>query len=109
MIDFDTLVLAPLLSPAIFGRPATITPVVSQPNADPFVVYGDFRITNPDMILEDGILSTNVFTFSVRVSDFAVFVRAGDQIAIDGTAYLVDDSDPDAQGGSLITLKKAQQ
>ena len=116
-IDFDALVLAPLQ--ALFGKPIIVTPIASQPAAAPYLSRGDLRIQNIDMLLEDGIMSTQVITMGVRKADFATFVAPGDKILIGfvtvastvvgGTAYLIDDTDDDAQGHSILTLKRVDQ
>ena len=107
MIDFDALVLAPLQN--LFGKPIIVTPIASQPGVAPYVARGDLRIQNVDMPLEDGIMSTQVITMGVRKADFAVFVAPGDTILAGGKPYLIDDTDDDAQGHSILTLKRADQ
>ena len=118
-IDFDRLVVGRLQ--AIFGKPIVVTPLASQPGAAPYVARGDLRIQNIDMPLEEGagIMSTQVISMGVRKADFAVFVAPGDKIligfvlvagaAVGGTAYLIDDTDDDAQGHSILTLKRVDQ
>lgn len=107
VIDFDRLVLAPLMS--VFGKPIVVTPTVSQPGAAPFLTRGDLRIQNIDMPLEEGIMSTQVISMGVRKADFAVFVQPGDVIVAGGKPYLVDDTDDDPQGHSILTLKRVDQ
>ena len=107
MINFDVLVLAPLQN--LFGKPIVVTPTVSQLGVAPYLVCGDLRIQNIDMQLEDGIMSTQVITMGVRKADFAVFVAPGDGILAGGKPYLIDDTDDDAQGHSILTLKRADQ
>ena len=107
VIDFDRLVLAPLMS--VFGKPIVVTPTASQPGQPAYAARGDLRIQNIDMPLDDGILSTQVITLGVRKADFLVFVAPGDSVVVGGKPYLIDDTDDDPQGHSILTLKRADQ
>lgn len=106
VIDFDRLVLAPLMS--VFGKPIVVTPTASQPGVSPYLARGDLRIQNIDMPLQDGIMSVQVITIGLRKADFLVFVQPGDGLNVAGVDYIVDDTDDDPQGHSIITLKRVQ-
>ncbi len=104
-MDFDRLVIAPLMG--IFGKPIIVTPTVSQPGMPSYVARGDFRISNIDMsLLGGGIESTQTIAIGLRKADFLVFVVPEDVITVDGVDYLVDDTDDDPQGHSIVTLKR---
>ena len=106
MIDFDLLVIAPLMG--VFGQPIVVTPTASQPGAAPFLSRGDLRIQNVDMPLQEGIMSVQIITIGLRKADFLVFVQPGDVLNAAGVDYVIDDTDDDPQGHSIITLKKVQ-
>jgi hypothetical protein len=107
LIDFDALVLSPLMG--TFGQPVTVTPLASQPGQPVYVMRGVPKVENIDVQLEDGIVSMQVITMGVRVRDFDVFVKPGDLIAWPGFDTILDDTDEDAQGGSKLTLKKRSE
>lgn len=91
-----------------FARPITVFPDKSQPalSVVPYAARGVWSVRNIDTPLEDGsIFSDQILTLGVRLSEFAVEPVPGDRIVVDGTTYLIDDTDPDGQGGSTITLK----
>jgi hypothetical protein len=111
MIDFDALVLGPAM--AIFARPITVRPIVSQPLAAPYAARGIWGRRAADMQLEDGsILGTDDLTIGIRIGEFPILPKPGDLIEIDahmslpriGVCEMVDDGD-DGQGGYAIVVK----
>ena len=51
-------------------------------------------------------MSSQVITLGVRVADFAIFVVPEDVVTFGEQSYVVDDTDEDGQGGSVLTLKR---
>lgn len=120
MIDFDALVLAPCQS--ILARPITVTPLASQPGNStamppllaglPYLARGIWSSKPTDVATEDGILSSQVHTLDIRALDFPVPPIAGDVIEVPAAGSLprlgvclVEDTDDDGQGGTVLTLK----
>ena len=111
MIDFGGLVLAPAM--AVFARPVTVTPLVSQPGAAAYPARGVWAVRAIDVPLEDGtIMNSKVLTLGIRTAEFAVRPRKGDQIEVLAHGSLprvgiclVDDTNPDGQGGMSLIAK----
>ena len=111
MIDFDATVLSAAMD--AFARPFTVTPLKSQPGLPAYAARGVWTSKPVDVPLEDGnIMSSQVHTLGVRLSEFQVPIAPGDivDIPISGTApalgsFAVEDTDDDGQGGSVLTLK----
>jgi hypothetical protein len=120
--DFSALVLGPCV--AVFGWPALVTPLKSQPNAKPYSANGIWTITDIDIPLDDGeVMSNRTLKFGIRLSDFTVAPKQGDWITA-SVQYLpltywqgdfdpgsnidliVDDVRPDGQGGATLVLKR---
>ncbi|SER57197.1 hypothetical protein SAMN05216548_12620 [Faunimonas pinastri] len=110
MIDFDALVLTPAMD--AFSRPIIIDPVNSQPGVFAYSARGVWA-SKPDTIQTEGgeVISTNVPTLGIRLSEFSVAPVQGDQITI--PAYLsapalgtffVFDVNGDGQGGADLVL-----
>lgn len=105
MIDFDREVYAAIA--AEFARPITVIPVESQPGAAAYAARGDYRERPVDVQTEDGaIMSTTTKTIGVRLAEFSIQIAPKDRIVIDGTTFIVDDTDDDGQGWSVVTLKE---
>jgi len=106
VINFDNLVVAPLMS--VFGVPIVITPVISQPGAAPFLGRGVWSIKTVEIPLENGtILSTYEPHLGIRLADYPIPLRQEDAVLVNGTNYLVFDIQPDGQGAADLTLKDA--
>ena len=105
MVDFDALVLAPTMN--LFARPVQIVPIKSKPNTPvPYAARGIWSVRNIDVPMEDSsIYSDTIYTLGIRLSEFDVVPVPEDKVIVDGIAYLIDDLDPDGQGGSVISLK----
>ena len=121
-IDFSSLCLAPQM--AVFGRPVTVTPLLSQPHAAPYPLKGIFTITSVDIPTEDGGFFSSVsLKFGLRMSDCPIPVLQGDWIStsvvnlplgywqgsIDPTIildFMVNNMTPDGQGGATCVLKR---
>jgi hypothetical protein len=111
VIDFNALVLGPCMS--AFARPIIVKPMKSQPSRRPYEVQGILTIRNIDVQLDDNsIMSSQVITVGIRLSDFETPPAQGDQIDIPAYLslpalgpHLVDDGDDDGNGGSVLTLK----
>jgi hypothetical protein len=114
--DFDRLVLRPAMH--AFGKPITITPTVSQPNAAPYPARGVWEEQHVEIPLMDGgLLSANTLDLGIRLSEFAVRPVQGDFVGIADTrfwrpeligSYVINDVKPDGQGGAKIILKRQQ-
>lgn len=121
-VDLSGLVLAPCMS--VWGRPATVTPIVSQPNGGSYTARGVWTVKVTDIILEDNtVFSNRKITYGVRLADFEFAIKEGDWIttpvsqlplaywqgdlAPDAVIdFVVDDATPDGQGHSVLTLKR---
>ena len=121
-IDFSSLVLAPAM--ATFGRPVTVTPLRSLPNAVPYQARGVWTLETISIPTEDGgYLSTSRMKFGIRLADWPAAPKQGDWITtaarelplgfwrgdIDPNSnidFIVDDFTPDGQGGVLLILKR---
>ena len=106
-MDFDNLVLSPCM--AAFGVTVTVTPLKSQPTAEPYTATGVYDRSESIVMMADGseMASTNV-TLGIRLSDFTVPPREGDKIALNGKTYKVDALFPDGQGGADLRLKEVR-
>ena len=105
MVDFDALVLAPTMN--LFARTVQIVPIKSKPNTPaPYAARGIWSARNIDVPMEDSsIYSDTIYTLGIRLSEFDVVPVPEDKVIVDGVTYLIDDLDPDGQGGSVISLK----
>jgi hypothetical protein len=107
-IDFSALCLGPAM--AVFGREVTIVPIKSQPQAGLYLACGIYTEQPVDIPTEDGsILSSTNITLGIRLSEFEVVPVPGDRVRIDGQQFIIDDTDDDGQGGSVLSLKKTSQ
>src|SRR5215831_17321026 len=80
-VDWSTSVYLPAFD--FFARPATITPLVSQPNAAPYAVRGCFDTEDLEVPAEDGsFLQTQRTIFDIRESELLVLPAQGDRINI---------------------------
>jgi hypothetical protein len=122
MIDFSGLVLAPCIN--LFGCQVTVTPVKSQPLAQPYGAQGIWTVENVNIVTEDGgVFSNRTIKLGIRMADFTVAPAPGDWIStaashlplaywqgdVDPYAvldFIVDDQNPDGQGGASLTLKR---
>ena len=106
-MDFDNLVLSPCM--AAFGVTVTVTPLKSQPTAQPYAATGVYDRSEAIVMMADGseMASTNV-TLGIRLSDFTVPILEGDKIALNGKTYKVDALFPDGQGGAELRLKEVR-
>lgn len=108
MIDFDKLVLAPCQ--AVFGEPATFTPVASAPGAPSFAGRGIYTERPVDVQLVDGsVLSSAEKWLDIRLSEIAIVPAQGDRVALRGKLFVVEDLDEDGQGGARLTLKELRE
>lgn len=114
MIDFDKIVLAP--NAAIFARPITVNPIVSQPAVAPYSARGIWKSQPVDVQMEDGIMSSQMHTLDVRLAEFPVPIVPGDTVLVDAFQSLprigvceVEDTGEDGQGMSILTLKIVEQ
>lgn len=105
MIDFDTLVLGPCLS--AFGQITLYT----APGQS-FDLPGIFDRYHAEITFDAGgvPVSTQRPMLGVRESDFpfGLLPAQGDTVLIDGTVYLVTDTQPDGHGHILLPLKLAR-
>jgi hypothetical protein len=122
MIDFSQLVLAPCMM--VFGAPITVTPTKSQPLASPYAASGVWHVENINIVTEDGgNFSNRTVKLGIRLADFAVCPTQGDWITTEARNlplaywqgdvdpnssidFVIDDQNPDGQGGASLTLKR---
>jgi hypothetical protein len=108
VIDFDKLVLAPCQ--AVFGEPATFTPVASAPGAPSFAGRGIYTERSVDVQLVDGsVLSSAEKWLDIRLSEIAIVPAQGDRVALRGKLFAIEDLDEDGQGGARLTLKELRE
>lgn len=114
MIDFDALVLGPAMT--VFAKPIIVNPVRSQPGHAAYAARGVWAIKPIDVQTEDGsVMSSRIYTLGVKLSEFLVPPTEEDQVTITNViirdvmrataTFLIDDVDPDGQGGAVWTLK----
>jgi hypothetical protein len=112
VVDFSRLVLRPCIG--AFPKAVSVNPLKSQPGHPAYDKQADgvaplrgiWTVRNIDVQTEDGaIMSSVTYTLGIRLSEFTVPPVPEDQVTVDGVAYLIDDSDPDGQGGAVLTLK----
>lgn len=106
MIDFDALVLGPTME--TFAEPFTVRPVESA--VEPYQLRGIWSERPNDIIVGDELISSGqIRTVGIRASENAVAPKPGWKIKREKTAqlYIIDDTDDDGQGGTLLTLKEA--
>lgn len=94
-----------------FGRPITITPVVSQPGAPAYDNRAYFDTKELDVLTEDGGIFSDSKTFiDIRLKEFAVVPMQGDLITIPfnedvpGGTYEVLDLSGKGNAGGMITI-----
>lgn len=104
MIDFDALVLGPAMD--TFARPVSIIPLKSRSSSVPYAARGVYAERPVDVLTEgDAILSSTNITLGIRLSEFTVEPVQGDKVVIGARTFLVDDTDPDGEGGLMLALK----
>ena len=80
-VDWSTGVYLPVFD--FFARPATITPLVSQPSGAPFSVRGIYDTEDLEVAAEDGsFLQSQRTIFDIREYEFQVLPAQGDRIYI---------------------------
>lgn len=109
MIDFDKMVLAPLVK--VFGQPSGAVPSF-QPDAGgaPYDLDGIFtKGFKAQSVGEDGFpeWNTTAPTFGARALDFQAPPKKNDMVTISGTQYIVTDVRPDGVGWLVLALKEA--
>ncbi len=110
-IDLEQ-VLGPVLMDT-WGETVTCLPIVSQPAQPAFDVTAVFDAEH-EVILEhikDSEIdaaghSTTMPVVTVRLSDFAVAPKMGDQFTIRSQVYIVYDPQPDGEGFADLVLRK---
>jgi hypothetical protein len=84
-VNFSVFVYLPCQE--IFGRPVTVTPLVSQPTAGSYSARGIFR--THDTVIDGGevgaVISDQESVLYVRDTEFAVVPMQGDMISIPTT------------------------
>ena len=121
-IDFSALVLGPCMD--TFARPLTVYPVASQPTAPQYANRGIWIIDQVPFVGEDGILmSTRTVKMGIMLVDYPVPPQQYDFISVavadlpmgyktdtlnpnKPVDFVIDDVNPDGQGGAHLTLKR---
>lgn len=111
-LDFSTMVY--LVTQDFFGRPVTITPIMSNPSSGPYPIRGIYNSGDIDIVTEAGnIMSDQETTLDIRDNEFFDIGQPvpiqGDLITIpaDGNVPAAGDfevTDTDASGGGETTL-----
>jgi hypothetical protein len=100
-----------------FGRVITVTPIVSQPAAAPYVTRGILDIDKLDVAAMDGsIISETSIVLDIRDAEFAVLPLQGDLIDIPSDSgipaegqFEIIDTDPNGGGETTLTLRRIVQ
>jgi hypothetical protein len=103
MVDWDSLVLAPLQS--VFGEPVTFLPAIGQPIA----VSGIFDEAYREVDLAGGMaVTTESPVLGIRISDFPVLPLQGDQVTVPSRAktYIVREVQLDGHGAAKLLLNE---
>lgn len=113
-LDFAALVLGPAMQ--AFGKPFTVTPSASLPDAAPYRVCGIWEEQHVDIqTMDGGVLSSNTIDLGIKLDDFTAVPQQGDMVALTSVRdwrpellgnYIIDDVKPDGQGGAKIMLKR---
>jgi hypothetical protein len=96
-----------------FGRPITITPVISQPNAPAYSGRGIFDTSPMDVLAEEGaIFSEQRSVLDIRDAEFPVMPLQGDQVTIPpygilpGGNYEIIDLKANGGGETSLALRQ---
>jgi|ERR1035437_151899 hypothetical protein len=103
-IDFNSLVGIPNM--LVFAIPVTHTPK----GGVSYLTQGIWSMTHLDVMMDDGSkLSTVTISLGISLSQFYFIPAVGDTIALaeSGQTFLIDDIQPDGQGGAKLLLKAA--
>lgn len=102
MIDWDSLVIAPLM--AAFGQPVLYQPV----GGTAFTINGVYDEAYRDVqaISDSAEISTTMPVVGVRVADFPSPPKRGDKLVIVATSdqFIVKDVRPDGHGEAKLML-----
>ena len=100
-VDFNSLVLIPNM--LVFAIPVTHTPV----GGVGYLTQGIWSMTHLDVMMDDGAkLSTVTISLGIALSQFDFIPAVGDMITLaSGQTFLIDDIQPDGQGGAKLLLK----
>lgn len=116
MLDFDGGLLVQLQ--AVYSRPITVRPIVSQPGSSPYAARGVFSTGPVDAVsaaVADLAFSDQRTSVWIRAAEFQILPREGDQIEIPpilnlpGGLYEILDVDVFTTGKVVLTFKKPPQ
>jgi hypothetical protein len=80
-IDFSNEVY--LITANTFGRPITVTPIVSQPGAPSYDSVGIMDSRETDVLAEDGsVISDSKTILDIRIEDFPILPMQRDLVLI---------------------------
>jgi hypothetical protein len=80
-LDYSTLIYLPNFE--VLARTVTFTPLVSQPNAAPYVQRAIYDTDEVDVPAEDGsVVTTHRTILDIREAEFAVLPTQGDHVFI---------------------------
>jgi len=101
-VDWDRLVLGP--TQRVFGEPVTYAPA----DDGPFQTTGIFDRAYTEVdIAEDGTqINTTLPVLGVRLSQFPIGPKQGDQLTVQGGVYVVKDVRPDGHGAAKLMLNR---
>lgn len=111
-LDFSSLIYSK--GQDLFGRPVTITPVVSQPGNPAYAARGIYMTEPLDVLAEEGSLFSDQRTIlDVRDIEFSVVPLQGDLILIPATGaipaagqFVVIDQKNNGGGETSLELRR---
>lgn len=112
-IDFSRLVMGPAV--VTFGEAVTCRPVASGFGMAPFAARGIFDALREIVEMRfqdardnyDGVpVTSQAPVLGIRLSDWPVTPKKGDEVTIRGALYRVWDVQPDGQGKADLILRK---
>jgi hypothetical protein len=108
-VDFSNEIY--LVAQNVFGRPITLTPIVSQPGVVSYGGIGIFDSRETDVMAEDGSLFSDSKTIlDIRIEDFPILPMQGDLVSVSdmpgapGGVFEVADLAGIGNAGGEITL-----
>lgn len=91
---------------AVFSDPIAFTPAASQPGAAPFLARGVFAVKQVTVKTDQGEFTDQQPTLGIRLADYPVPPKQGDNLLRTGMVWNVYDVQPDGQGGADLVLKQ---
>jgi hypothetical protein len=124
-IDFSALVLGPCMN--TFAKGVSVTPIASNPMGAPYTARGIWIVENVTVMADyEAPVSSRNIKFGIKLDDFPFPPAQGDYVTVavkdlpmgykadnlDPSAsvdFVIDNDQPDGQGGSTLFLKRKPQ